>query len=64
MPIVIRGAHSGLPDDVSSHLSLLPLLTPREKKTSFASSEFDDPVSSALRRRDDPIRLISSFKGY
>jgi hypothetical protein len=37
----------GLPDDVLSHLSLLLLLTPREKKTSFASAEFDAPVASA-----------------
>jgi stress-induced morphogen len=36
-----------LPEDVLSHLSLLLLLTPKEKKTSFASYEFDHPVPAA-----------------
>lgn len=36
-----------LPEDVLSHLSVLLLLTPRERKTSFASYEFDHPVPTA-----------------
>lgn len=37
-----------LPDDVQSHMSVLLLLTPDEKKKSYASVEFDDPVSSRV----------------
>ena len=37
-----------LPEEVLSQLSLLLLLTPKERKTSFASVEFDDPVPSKL----------------
>ncbi|HJT34013.1 MAG TPA: hypothetical protein VJ783_18350 [Pirellulales bacterium] len=37
-----------LPDDVQSHMSVLLLLTPDEKKKSYASVEFDDPVSSRI----------------
>ncbi len=37
-----------LPEDVLSHLSRLLLLTPKEKKTSFASFEFDNAVPSIL----------------
>jgi hypothetical protein len=37
-----------LPDDVQSDISTLLLLTPDEKKESFANFEFDDPVPSEL----------------
>lgn len=35
----------GLPEPVQSHLSWLILVTPEEAKTSFASLEFDKPLS-------------------
>lgn len=37
-----------LPEEIQSHLSTILLLTPDEKKASFASFEFDDPVPSKL----------------
>ena len=37
-----------LPDDVQSHMSVLLLLTPEEKEKSYASVEFDYPVSSRV----------------
>jgi stress-induced morphogen len=37
-----------LPEEIQSHLSTILLLTPDEKKKSFASLEFDDPVPSKL----------------
>lgn len=37
-----------LPEDTLAEISLLLLLTPEEAKTSFASSEFDDPIPSKL----------------
>src|SRR4051794_33343240 len=37
-----------LPDEAQSDISMLLLLTPREKKMSFANMEFDDPVPSKL----------------
>ena len=37
-----------LPEEVLSHLSGLLLLTPAEKKTSFANVEFDHPIPSEL----------------
>jgi stress-induced morphogen len=37
-----------LPEETLSYLSVLLLLTPEERKTSFASLEFDDPVPSTL----------------
>jgi len=37
-----------LPEEVVSEISLLLLLTPEEAKKSFASMEFDNPISSRL----------------
>jgi hypothetical protein len=37
-----------LSDDVQSDISMLLLLTPDEKRESFANIEFDDPVPSKL----------------
>ena len=37
-----------LPEEIQSHLSTILLLTPDEKKKSFANSEFDDPIPSKL----------------
>jgi stress-induced morphogen len=37
-----------LPEETLSYLSILLLLTPEERKTSFASLEFDDPAPSTL----------------
>jgi hypothetical protein len=36
----------GLPEEVQSDISTIILLTPDEKKTSFANFEFDDPIPS------------------
>jgi hypothetical protein len=35
-----------LPESVQSHLSILLALTPKEKKTSLASLDFDNPIPS------------------
>jgi hypothetical protein len=37
-----------LPEETLAEISLLLLLTPDEAKSSFASSEFDDPIPSKL----------------
>ncbi len=37
-----------LPEEIQSHLSTILLLTPDEKKRSFANFEFDDPIPSSL----------------
>jgi hypothetical protein len=37
-----------LPDEVQSDISMVLLLTPDEKKLSFANFEFEDPVPSEL----------------
>ena len=37
-----------LPENVQSQISVLLLLTPAERKKSFASAEFDDPIRSKL----------------
>ncbi len=37
-----------LPDEVQSDISTILLLTPDEKKMSFANFEFDDPTPSKL----------------
>lgn len=37
-----------LPEEVQGDISMLVLLTPAERKSSFASLEFDDPVESSL----------------
>jgi len=37
-----------LPEEVLSNLSTILLLTPEEKKKSFANVEFDDPIPSAM----------------
>ena len=37
-----------LPEEIQSHLSTILLLTPEEKKMSFANCEFDDPIPSNL----------------
>jgi stress-induced morphogen len=39
---------NSLPDEIQSDLSSLILLTPEEKKSSFANFEFDDPIPSSL----------------
>ena len=37
-----------LPEEIQSDLSTVLLLTPDEKRTSFASCDFDDPIPSKL----------------
>lgn len=37
-----------LPDDVQAEITMVLLLTPAEKKKSFANVEFEDPIPSAL----------------
>ncbi len=37
-----------LPDEVQADITTVLLLTPEEKKKSFASIEFDDPIPSRL----------------
>lgn len=37
-----------LSEETLNHLGLLVLLAPKEKKSSFASLEFDDPVASKV----------------
>jgi hypothetical protein len=44
----VWGILTKLPADIQSEISLLVLLTPEEKQTSFSSIEFDDPIPSRL----------------
>jgi hypothetical protein len=37
-----------LPEDTRGDISMLVLLTPEERQTSFANMEFEDPVPSTL----------------
>ncbi len=37
-----------LPEEVAAEISMLLLLTPEERKTSFASLDFDNPLPSRL----------------
>ncbi len=37
-----------LPEEALSHLSILLLLTPKEKKKSFANMEFENPIPSEV----------------
>ncbi len=39
-----------LPEDVRADITFLLLLTPAEKKTSFANMEYEDPIPSPLPR--------------
>lgn len=45
---LVWGYLKKLPDEVQSDISTVLLLTPGEKKDSFANYEFDDPIPSTL----------------
>lgn len=45
---LVWGYLAKLPEEVQSDISTVLLLTPDEKKESFANFEFDDPVPSTL----------------